>query len=112
GFLDGFIKAANAHALRAKVDHGIAVPNHKLVRGRSTRAFVASEAEVVDAVTKHVPASEAYAAPKLKSPAQMEKLGKEVKKLVNGVPNPKYDPEDPTSEEWLVRPLAAKRPGK
>ena len=55
---------------------------------------------------------DAYAPRKVKSPAQLEKLGKEAKKLVNGVANPKWDPEDPTSPEWLVRPLAQKRPGK
>ncbi len=113
GFLDGFVKAATTHALRAKVDHGVAIPNHKLVRGRSTRAYSASEAEVVAAVSSHVQShDDLYAPRKLKSPAQMEKLGKEVKKLLAGVPHPKWNPNDPTSPEWLHPPLVQKRPGK
>ena len=91
---------------------GLTVPDHKVIRGKSTRAFVVSEEEVVAAATAYVPKDAVYTTPKLKSPAQLEKLGKEIKKLVQGVQNPKYDPQVEGSQEWLIEPLAKKRPGK
>ena len=110
-YLDAFVKAAKAHGMRAR-EIGLTVPDHKVIRGKSTRAFVVSEEEVVAAATAYVPKDAVYTTPKLKSPAQLEKLGKEIKKLVQGVQNPKYDPQVEGSQEWLIEPLAKKRPGK
>lgn len=113
-FLDGFVKAAKAHGMRAK-ELGMTVPDHKVIRGKSNRAFVVSDQEVIDAVRDRMPdLSEAdlMTAPKLKSPAQLERLGKKVKELVNGVPNKDHDANDPNSPVWKVAPLAVKRPGK
>lgn len=113
-FLDGFVKAAKAHGMRAK-EQGMVVPDHKVIRGKSTRAFVVSDQEVIDAVKDHMPDvtdGDLMTAPKLKSPAQLEKLGKKAKELVNGVPNPDHDANDPDSPVWKIAPLAAKRPGK
>jgi hypothetical protein len=113
-FLDGLVKAVKTMGMRAKVDLKMDVPEHKIVRAKSNRSYVVPEEDVVAAVVGVLgrPQEEAYAPRKLKSPAQLEKMGKEAKRLVNGVKNPDWDPEDPTSPEWTVAPLALKRPGK
>ncbi len=115
-FLDGFVKAAKAHGMRAK-ELGMVVPDHKVIRGKSNRAWVVSDQEVIDAVLAHVvpkgmTVSGLMTEPKLKSPAQLEKLDKKVKELVNGVPNPDHNANDPESPVWKIAPLAVKRPGK
>jgi hypothetical protein len=111
-FLDGFVKAAKAHGMRAK-ELRMEVPDHKVVRGKANRAFVVSEEEVVARVKEAGKSAEdAYAPKKLKSPAQLEKLGKAIKDHVNGVPNKEHDPNDPTSPVWKIPPMAQKREGK
>lgn len=106
-FLDGLVKAVNAHAMRAK-ELGMSVPDHKLVRKKANRKFIASEDEIKARLGGLVDPADLMTAPKLKSPAQIEKLGKSVKEQVNGVPNPEWDPTDPTSPQWIHAPLAAK----
>ena len=114
-FLDGFVKAAKAHGMRAK-EQGMVVPDHKVIRGKSNRAWVVPDDEVIAAVTALVPegmtVSGLMTEPKLKSPAQLEKLDKKIKELVNGIPNKDHDANDPNSPVWKVAPLAVKRPGK
>jgi hypothetical protein len=101
--LDRFIKAAKSLAFQHAAA-GHKVPGHKLVEGRSVRKIVVPEATVVEKVTAlGIAKDRLYEPPKLKSPAQLEKLGKEVKKLVNGVAG-----EDGL---WAVEPLAMKGKG-
>lgn len=91
-FLDRLVKAAETLGQR-RLEQGLEVPGHKLVRGKTNRAFPSDE-EVIDALTKPSPEllkelkledfkgfdkDELYEPPKpraLRSPAQMETLGK------------------------------------
>lgn len=101
--LDRFIKAAKSLAFQ-HATAGHKVPGHKLVEGRSVRKFVVPEAKVVERLTALGIATERlYEPQKLKSPAQLEKLGAKVKREVNGVAG-----EDGT---WSVEPLAMKGRG-
>ena len=101
--LDRFIKAAKSLAFQHAAA-GHKVPGHKLVEGRSVRKLVVPEATVVEKVTAlGIAKDRLYEPQKLKSPAQLEKIGPAVKKLVNGVAG-----EDGT---WAVEPLAMKGKG-
>lgn len=101
--IDRFIKAAKSLGFQHAAA-GHKVPGHKLVEGRSVRKLVVPEKTVVERVTELGIAKERlYEPPKLKSPAQLEKLGAKVKRLVNGVAA-----EDGT---WAVEPLAMKGRG-
>lgn len=105
--LTAWAKALNAQAQRLMAA-GIPVPRHKLVRGKANRVFAIPEDEVI-AAAQGIGIAKAdlftQAAPKFISPAQLEKKGKEAKRLVNGV-------FDKDLEVWTVAPIAAKGEGK
>lgn len=114
-YLDKLVKAAQTLGQR-RLEQGLEMPGYKLVHGKANRAYDLPEGEVVAAMTKAgFEKSELYEEPKppkLKSPAQMEKLGaarsaqrKKAKELVDGV-------WDKDKEDWKVKPLAVKPLGK
>ena len=109
-FLDGFVKAAKNLGQR-RLEQGLSVPRHKLVRGKANRVW-SVDAETLRARLEAigVGVEDMYGEPKLKSPAQIEKIGKEAKKLVSGVKAPKNAPEG--TPEYLEAPLAFKGAGK
>lgn len=110
-FLDAFIKSTEAHAQRL-AETGIKVPEHKLVRKKANRSFIGEDDVVIAKLTAGgLQKADLMTDPKLKSPAQVEKLGKVAKELVNGVKNKDYDPSVEGSKEWLKEPLAAKGVG-
>jgi hypothetical protein len=79
-WLDGYVKAAQTLGQR-RLEQGLEVPGHKLVRGKSNRAWQGEPDEIASTIAEKlgVDPDECYEAPKppaLKSPAQMEKLGK------------------------------------
>lgn len=101
--LDKFIKAAKSLAFQHAAA-GHKVPGHKLVEGRSLRKLVVSEQTVLEKLQElGIEPDRAYEPKKLKSPAQLEKLGPKVKKLVNGVAG--------ENGEWQTPPLAMKGKG-
>lgn len=107
--LDRFIKAAKAlgfaHAISGKE-----VPGHKLIEGRANRKLIVDEKTLLArAAEKGIKPDRLFEPPKLKSPAQLEKVGPDMKRLVNGVPNPKFGEGDEPA--WLVEPVAAKGKG-
>lgn len=98
--LDAFCKLATEQAMNL-INTGVEVPGFKLVRKRSNRDFgdlSEDQSEVIEVddaeVIKRLKAAakelkiklpaidDLYHPPKLKSPAQMEELGKDVKKIV------------------------------
>lgn len=81
--VDAFIKACEGAALR-ELQHGRSVAGFKLVRKKTNRAFSVDEAEVVKTmvIDGGVKKADCYGEPKLKSPAQMERLGKAAKAAV------------------------------
>lgn len=101
-FISAFLRAADGLAARLLMQ-GMEVPGQKLVEKRANRKYVKTEEHVVGVLAEmgYGP-DRTHDKPKLKSPAQLEKLGKEVKGLVNGVK---------VGNIWLVEPLAAKGPG-
>lgn len=110
-FLDAFGRAVEAHAQRL-AETGIKVPEHKLVRKKANRAYVCTEHETLTLLeAAGLPKVDLLTEPKLKSPAQVEKLGKKAKEIINGVKNPDYDPNVEGSKEWLSAPLAVKGVG-
>jgi hypothetical protein len=110
--IDSFLRATAALAERLQMQ-GIPVPEQKLVRGRANRRFnIPSDDVVARVVAAGVEESRLFTDPKLKSPAQVEKLSKEAKAVVQGVKNKKHDPTDPLSPYWLVEPIAVKGEGK
>ena len=102
--LDKFIKAAKSLGFQHAAA-GYEVPGHKLVEGRSVRKMIVPEATLIERMEQAgFVKDRLYDAPKLKSPAQLEKLGKKAKEVVNGVP----------AEEgggWAIEPIAAKGRG-
>lgn len=99
--------------IQRELENGNEVPGWKLVRGKSKRRWI-SDVETVKKLVEEVdiPHSHLWVEPKLKTPAQMEKLGvgkdqrKAVKNAVSELafmPNgalaiaPSYDPREPAS---------------
>lgn len=102
--LDARNRAIEAMALRLAMQ-GVRLDGFKLVRKRSVRRWEASP-EVVAARLRAVGLTDGQfmAPPKLLSPAKVEKLGKDARKLVNG--------HRLTADgTWQVEPLAHKPPG-
>jgi hypothetical protein len=99
--------------IQRELENGNAVPGWKLVRGRANRKWMVSEDAIQERLGKvGVPIDALLVAPKLKSPAQVEKLGigKEQRKAVKNavselafVPNgaltiaPSTDPREAAS---------------
>jgi hypothetical protein len=112
-FLDGLVKAAKTLGDR-RLKQGLPVPGYKLVQGKANRVWAVDEAAVVEAATAAGVDKEAlYSEPKLLGPAKIEKLDKELKKLVAGVKVPKAKKKDPDGpDEWEKAPLAVKGVGK
>lgn len=101
--IDRFIKAAKSLGFQHAAA-GHKVPGHKLVEGRSVRKLCVPESTVVERLTAlGIEKDRLYEPPKIKSPAQLEKLGAKVKREVNGVAG-----EEGT---WAVEPLAMKGRG-
>src|SRR5665811_1759714 len=99
--------------IQRELENGNAVGDWKLVRGKSKRRWISPDAvkeKLIDEIG--LPEADLLVEPKLKTPAQMEKLGigKELRKLVKKavgelafMPNgkltiaPGYDPREATS---------------
>lgn len=108
-YLDKLIKAAKTLGQR-RLEQGLEVPGYKLVTGKANRIYAKTDEEIIaalkaDAGVDPTDCYEEPKPPKLKSPAQLEKLGKKVKARIAGV----YD-ED--KETWVKEPLAIKPVGK
>lgn len=102
--LDARNKAINELAQRL-AEQGVEVPGQKLVRKKANRRWVATDHEVATLLAKAgLNPKDFMTAPELRSPAQVEKIGPEAKKLVNGH---KLKNDD----EWIVSPLAEKGVG-
>lgn len=102
--MDRFIKAAKELGFRHSLA-GHKLPGHKLVEGRSLRKYVVPEATIVERIVAEKPdidVERLYEPKKIKSPAQLEKLGPFAKRLVNGVAG---------EDGWAVEPLALKGKG-
>ena len=109
-FLDGFVKAAKTLGQR-RLEQGLPVPRHKLVRGKANRIWGVTTDELVEKASEiGLGVEDLYQEPKLKSPSQVEKLSKEAKKLVSGTKAPKSAPEG--TPEYTIPPLAFKGAGK
>ena len=103
-FIDRLLRSAGALAQRL-VERGEEVPHHKLVRKKANRAYCIPKDEVAERLSALGLEPSAFMTdPKLKSPAQVEKLGKEAKALVQGV-------WDKKAEVWIVEPIAKKGVG-
>jgi len=79
--IDALLRDAEGCALR-ELEAGRAVPGFKLVQGRSNRRWQFADDEIVRKVREADPKAETHEPAKLKSPAQMDKVGKAVKKVV------------------------------
>jgi len=107
-YLDALVKAAQTLGQR-RLEQGLEVPGHKLVAGKApNRSWGVPEGDVVKAIVAVKPDAKVFEdpkPPKIRSPAQLEKLGKAVKELVNGV-------ADKETGEWLKgkEPLAVRPP--
>lgn len=102
--LDARNKAINELAQRL-AEQGIQVPGQKLVRKKANRKWVCTDGEVVTLLTNAgLSPKDFLSAPELRSPAQVEKIGPEAKKLVNGH-------KLKNDENWIVAPLAEKGVG-
>jgi hypothetical protein len=110
-FLDKLVSAANELGQR-RLEQGLDVPGHKLVAGKANRVYCADDDEILSRMAAAgFKGEQVYEAPKprkVKSPAQLEKLGKEAKRLVNGVARENPD----GTVTWEVEPLAIKPQGK
>ena len=73
--IQNWLNACRAYA-QDKAECGLEVPGYVLVEKRSRRAWTKEEPEIAEALTKEIGLDAAfiYAEPKLKSPAQIEKL--------------------------------------
>lgn len=100
--------------IQRELENGNAVPGWKLVRGKSKRRLISPDETVKTLTSEEIGLDEAdlYVAPKLKTPAQLEKLGvgkdqrKKVKNAISQLafmPNgaltiaPSYDPREAAS---------------
>lgn len=102
--LDARNKAINELAQRL-AEQGVKVPGQKLVRKKANRRWTKDEAAVAEELAKAgLSPKDFMSTPELRSPAQVEKLGPEAKKLVNGH-------KLKNDEEWIVAPLAEKGVG-
>ena len=102
--LDARNKAINELAQRL-AEQGTKVPGQKLVRKKANRRWVKDEAAVAEELAKAgLNPKDFMSVPELRSPAQVEKIGPEAKKLVNGH-------KLKNDEEWIVSPLAEKGVG-
>ena len=102
--LDARNKAINELAQRL-AEQGVKVPGQKLVRKKANRCWVQDEAAVAEVLAKSgLNPKDFMSTPELRSPAQVEKLGPEARKLVNGH-------KLKNDEEWIVKPLAEKSVG-
>jgi hypothetical protein len=79
--LDAFIKATETELLR-RLKSGINVTGWKLVRKKANRAWKPDVDPATVLTEKGIPREKLFTEPKLKSPAQVEKIGKEAKVLV------------------------------
>jgi len=84
--VDAWVKAIEGQGIR-KLMAGQKVPGKKLVYKKGKRAWVRSEDEIVTemVLTLGVDEGACYQPPKLKSPAQMEKVRKGAKAVVKGL---------------------------
>lgn len=78
-YLDGLVSAAKTLGQR-RLEQGLEVPGQKLVYGKANRVYVEADDVVANRVSTElgVPITDCYEEPKppkVKSPAQMEKLG-------------------------------------
>ena len=102
--LDARNKALNELAQRL-AEQGTKVPGHKLVRKKANRRWIKDdEAIIKDLVALGLSPKDFLTTPKLQSPAQIELLGSEAKKRVNGH-------KLKNDETWMVLPLAEKGVG-
>ena len=102
--IDARNRAIEALAQRL-AEQGVKVPGQKLVRKKANRRWVCEEHEVATLLAKAgLDPKDFMSAPELRSPAQVEKLGPEARKLVNGH-------KLKTDESWIVAPLAEKGVG-
>ena len=102
--LDARNRAIESLAQRL-AEQGVKVPGQKLVRKKANRRWVKDEATVAEDLLKAgFAAKDFMSTPELRSPAQVEKLGPEAKKLVNGH-------KLKNDENWIVAPLAEKGVG-
>jgi len=109
-FLDGFVKAARMLGQR-RLEQGLEVPRHKLVRGKANRIWGVTAEELRERCAAiGIGVEDLYKEPTLKSPAQVEKLSKEAKVLVAGKRAPKNAPEG--TPEYVIPPIAFKGAGK
>lgn len=102
--IDARNRAISELAMRL-AEQGVKVPGHKLVHKRSTRIWTKSEIDLANALTKagYSP-TDFMTMPSIKSPAQVEKLGKAAKQIVNGH---KLSNDD----VWIIEPASQKSPG-
>ncbi len=71
--IESWVNAVRAYALRL-AESGVDIPRYKLVAKRGRRKWVGAAAQTAAALEKFLSPQEMYAEPKLKSPAQLEKL--------------------------------------
>jgi uncharacterized protein DUF2800 len=107
--IDALLRDAEGVALR-ELEAGRPVGDYKIVRGRANRRWALPEDEIVKGVKEVDPEAETHATPKLKSPAQMEKISKEVKAKVADLT---YKPEGriTVAKGDDARPKVASRSG-